>query len=130
MADEPQPSQEPTPEQVAEMQAATAAAVANTAGAGGTEAETRQAAHEALTTSAAKAKVDLSEESARMIVDMLIEQMHALGAFDPPPPAPPAAPAPAAAAASTDTVPAETGPPAAETAPPRKTTFAERFAGV
>jgi hypothetical protein len=121
MADDEQPSAEDLKKAGAVSQAA-AEAVAGA----GSEEEAREAGKKAVVKSAADVKLELSDEDASKIVDMLIERMSALGAFDPPP-------APAAAAAAAPAPDAEGGAaegPAAEApAPPAKRSFAEKFAG-
>jgi hypothetical protein len=104
-----------------EVSAAAAEAVAGAP----SEEKAREAGRKAVKETAADVKLELSDEDANKIVDMLIERMSALGAFDPPPAAA-AAPAPAAAEEAAG-APETAAEPAVE--PPARRSFAERFAG-
>jgi hypothetical protein len=114
--DTDQPSAEEI-QKAGEVSAAAAQAVTDAPN----EEEARKAGRKAVRETADQVKLELSDEDANKIVDMLIERMSALGAFDPPPA--PAAEAAAAGAPAEETAPEE--PPA----PPAKRSFAERFAG-
>jgi hypothetical protein len=108
-------------EKATEVSSAAAEAIAGSS----TEEEARSKAREAVKSKSEEVKLEISEEDCNRIVDMMIERMSALGAFDPPPP--PAAPSPASSESSAATPP----PPPEQTAvEPEKRTFAERFAGL
>lgn len=117
---------------IGEIQQATATAMGETVAAGGSEADTRAAARTALTETADRVNFDLSDENANKLVDLLMERMAAVGAFDPPPAsdgAPPPAGASADAALSPEAAAAAAAAAAEATPPPAKRTFAERFEG-
>lgn len=121
MAETEQPAQ-PTAEQVQKATEVSAAAAAAAQGAS-SEDEARERARAAIDRKADEVQLKLSDEDKNEIVDMFIERLNALGAFDAPP-APTPAPAPAAGVETSS--PSEVEAPAV----PQRKTFAERYAGL
>jgi hypothetical protein len=106
-----------------EVAAAAAAAIAEEK----TPAAAQAAAEKAIAAKAQQVKLEITDEDASKIAKMLVAELDALGAFDPPPPAAPAAVTAETPAGAGPDAPA---PPAELSTPPAKKTFAEKFAGV
>lgn len=118
------PPAQPTPAQATDI--ATAGATAATDPAHQTTAEREAAAQAAIQQRGDELGTRISEEDARLIANMTIQQLEARGAFDPPPPPAPVEPGPPAEPAGGEPV----APGAVPQATPAKRTFAQRFMGV
>lgn len=93
--------------------------------------DAREKAGQAVRSKSDEVGLKLSDDDCNKLVDMLIDRMSALGAFDAPPAAPAAQPpAQVAAHATPEDAAAATAAAEAATAPPQKKTLAERFAGI
>jgi len=112
-------------QQAGQVSEAAAGAIQETVEEGGSKEQARKRAKAAVESKAQEVGFRLSDEDCKRIVDMLIERMDAMGAFDPPAPA--AAPAPPPPPAEQ-----QAGAAAAQETPvaPEKKTFAEMFAGL
>lgn len=123
MADTDQPTAEDL-SKAGEVSGAAAAAVQQTAEQGGSAEDARASARTAVAAKAKEVDFKLSDEDCNKLVDMLIDRLNALGAFDQPAaaPNPTVAPAPEVAAQAAADV-------AATEPPPRKLTFAEKHFG-
>lgn len=125
---EPQ-NKEPT---LAEVQAI-AEAASKTALEAKTAAEAKPEVKKAVDDEAAKQNVNLSDEDAKKIADMLVTQLDAMGVFeeasnDNVPPTPAATAAEGSAPTAPAAPPSAPAPPADDSSPTRKT-FSERFMG-
>jgi hypothetical protein len=116
-------TEQPSAEDVAKAGEVSAAA-AGAVGDASSEAEARERGRAAIRQKAREVDLKLSDEDCNKIVDMFVDRLNALGAFDQPAPAPAAQEAPApevAAEAAAEVSKVE--------APPRKLTWAEKHFG-
>jgi hypothetical protein len=118
-------TEEPSAAQATEVATAVGTAAAQSAEAGETADETRARATSAARTAAERVKLEISDEDLNRIVDGMIGRMQELGAFDAPP-APEPSPQPPASAEE----PPPASVPAEPVEPPRKKSWAEKYAGL